>query len=80
MKYSVRKSIWAIVILWLLLPTKLPYSETGYSWSRPVVEKCVKTTSVFFVSYPDGTVLGGGVIISKTLLPRICLITVIIVR
>jgi serine protease Do len=66
MKYSVRKSILAIAILWLLLPIKLPYAETSYSWSRPVVEKCVKTTSVFFVSYPEGTILGGGVIISKT--------------
>jgi serine protease Do len=66
MNISSRKIILAITALWLILPTAGPHSETGYSWPRTTVEKCVKTTSVFFVTYPQGSFLGSGVLVSKT--------------
>lgn len=66
MNWSVRKLISAFVVLWLVLPPFIPYSEVGYSWPRKTVKKCIETTTVILVTYPKTTVLGGGVIISKT--------------
>lgn len=40
-------------------------SFIGYSWPQSLVHKCVNATSVFFVEYPKGGVIGAGVIISK---------------
>lgn len=40
-------------------------SFIGYSWPPKVIRKCIQTTSVFFVQYPDGGVIGSGVVISK---------------
>lgn len=41
------------------------FSFIGYSWPRSIVKKAIRTTSVFFVAYPKGTILGTGVIIDK---------------
>lgn len=40
-------------------------SFISYSWPRSIVNKAIRTTSVFFVSYPKGNILGTGVIIDK---------------
>lgn len=40
-------------------------SFVGYSWPPSLVKKCVTTTTVFFVDYTKGGVLGSGVLISK---------------
>jgi S1-C subfamily serine protease len=65
MNWSMQKTISAFVVLWLVLPPFYTHSEVSYSWPKQTVEKCIKNTSVFFVNYPQGTILGGGVIISK---------------
>jgi serine protease Do len=40
-------------------------SYVAYSWPPKLVYKCVAATSVFFVEYPEGGVIGAGVIISR---------------
>ena len=40
-------------------------SFVNYAWPEKLVEKAVATTSVFFVQYPEGGVVGAGVLISK---------------
>lgn len=42
------------------------YSYIGYTWSPKLVRKCTDSTSVLFVEYPSGGILGAGVVISKT--------------
>lgn len=40
-------------------------SEVGYSWPREIVKRNIKATTVLLVDYSRGTVVGGGVVISK---------------
>lgn len=40
-------------------------SFIGYSWPPKVVNKCIQNTSVFFVEYPSGGIIGSGVVVSK---------------
>jgi len=46
-------------------PSINPTSEVGYSWPREVVKRNIKTTNVLLVTYSEGTVIGGGVTITK---------------
>lgn len=40
-------------------------SFIGYSWPPKLVRKCIQNTSVFFVEYPSGGIIGAGVVISE---------------
>lgn len=37
----------------------------GYLWPPKLVRKCINNTSVFFVEYPSGGIIGAGVVISE---------------
>lgn len=52
-----------VILITSLSITK--YSFIGYSWPPNLVRKCIENTSVFFVEYPSGGIIGAGVIISK---------------
>lgn len=64
---KIRKNILAI-LLGIILCSALTIdsrSFIGYSWPPLTVRKCIQTTSILFVQYPSGGIMGSGVIISK---------------
>ena len=63
---QMKKFVQLLVLVVVLWPSSLPYSEVGYSWSPRMVRKSVRTTVAFIVTYPKGTALGAGVVISKS--------------
>lgn len=60
------KNILAVALFFLLMPLTMHDKKIGYSWPEKMVNKAIQSTSVIFVTYPDGTALGSGVLISKT--------------
>lgn len=60
------KNVVAVALFFLLMPLTIHDKKIGHSWPKKTVQKAVAATSVVFVTYPDGTALGSGVLISKT--------------
>jgi S1-C subfamily serine protease len=60
-----RSLLLAVSILMVSVVTIEKQSFIGYSWPPKLVHKCTAATSVFFVEYPSGGVIGSGVIISR---------------
>lgn len=61
-----RKARVFLTLLAVIILGRLTCEQRDYrplSWPRPMVRKCIETTSVFFMVYPEGNYIGSGVLI-----------------